>query len=43
MRKRLKELKDLGTQYPHLGLKDTIGNVVEVKFNDPLPDLFKTA
>lgn len=26
-------------QYPHLGLNDTIGNLAEVRFNDPLPGL----
>lgn len=26
-------------QYPHLGLNDTVGNLAEVKFDDPLPDL----
>lgn len=26
-------------QYPHLGEKDTVGNVAEVRFGDPLPDL----
>lgn len=29
-------------QYPHLGLNDTVGNLAEVKFDNPLPDLFKT-
>ena len=28
-------------QYPHLTTKDTVGNVPEVKFGDPLPDLLK--
>jgi len=28
-------------QYPHLGLKDTVGNLAEVKFGAPLPDMFK--
>lgn len=28
-------------QYPHLGLSDTVGNIAEVKFDDPLPDLLK--
>ncbi|MNQ38284.1 CYTH domain protein [compost metagenome] len=28
-------------QYPHLGLKDTIGNISEVRFSDPLPELLK--
>lgn len=28
-------------QYSHLGLNDTIGNIAEVKFDDPIPDLFK--
>ena len=27
-------------QYPHLSEKDTVGNITEVKFGDPLPDLF---
>ncbi len=26
-------------QYPHLGERDTVGNVPEVKFGDPLPSL----
>jgi len=26
-------------QYPHLGLKDTVGNIELVRFGDPLPDL----
>ena len=25
-------------QYPHIGSHDTVGNVAEVKFDDPLPD-----
>ena len=29
-------------QYPHLGQRDTVGNIAEVRFNDPLPDLLKT-
>ena len=29
-------------QYPHLSEKDTVGNLAEVKFGDPLPDLLKT-
>ena len=28
-------------QYPYLGPNDTIGNLKEVKFGDPLPDLLK--
>lgn len=28
-------------QYPHLSLHDTVGNIPEVKFNDPLPELLK--
>lgn len=28
-------------QYPHLQLTDTVGNLPEVKFDAPLPDLFK--
>lgn len=28
-------------EYPHLTMKDTIGNLLEVKFGDPLPDLLK--
>lgn len=28
-------------QYPHLSMKDTVGNIAEVRFGDPLPDLFK--
>jgi len=28
-------------QYPHLSEKDTIGNIAEVGFDDPLPDLLK--
>ncbi|HBO64348.1 TPA: adenylyl cyclase [Candidatus Saccharibacteria bacterium] len=27
-------------QYPHLKKSDTVGNIPEVKFNTPLPDLF---
>lgn len=29
-------------QYPHLGLNDTVGNLAEVRFNDPLPELLKS-
>lgn len=29
------------SEYPHLSLKDTVGNLEEVKFDIPLPDLFK--
>lgn len=29
-------------QYPHLGLNDTVGNLPEVRFGDPLPDLLKS-
>lgn len=28
-------------QYPHLGLNDTVGNLAEVKFDNPIPDFFK--
>lgn len=28
-------------QYPHLSLSDTIGNLANVRFDDPLPDLLK--
>ncbi len=28
-------------EYPHLGLNDTIGDVTEARFGDPLPDLLK--
>lgn len=28
-------------QYPHLGEHDTVGNLPEVRFDTPLPDLFK--
>ena len=28
-------------QYPHLGMNDTVGNLPEVRFNDPLPELLK--
>jgi hypothetical protein len=28
-------------QYPHLTDKDTVGNIAEVKFGNPLPDLLK--
>lgn len=27
-------------QYPHLALDDTIGNLANVRFGDPLPDMF---
>ncbi|MEI6229022.1 MAG: class IV adenylate cyclase [Candidatus Saccharibacteria bacterium] len=30
-------------QYPHIGPHDTIGNLPEVKFGAPLPDIFKTS
>lgn len=26
-------------QYPHLGLKDTVGNIAQVRFGDPLPEI----
>lgn len=29
-------------QYPHIGESDTVGNIANVKFGDPLPDLLKT-
>lgn len=29
-------------EYPHLTEKDTVGHIAEVKFGDPLPDLFKS-
>ena len=29
-------------QYPHLSEKDTVANIREVKFGNPLPDLFKS-
>lgn len=29
-------------QYPHLGLKDTIGNLAEVRFGSELPEMFKS-
>lgn len=29
-------------QYPHLTVKDTVGDIPEVKFDDPLPDLLST-
>ena len=29
-------------QYPHLTEKDTVGNIPEVKFRDPLPDILHT-
>lgn len=28
-------------QYPHLRLSNTVGNLSEVRFNDPIPDLLK--
>ncbi len=28
-------------QYPHLGENDTVGGLAEVKFNQPVPDIFK--
>lgn len=28
-------------EYPHLGLKDTVGNLPEVKFDQPLPTMLK--
>lgn len=28
-------------QYPHLNINDTVGNLAEVKFDSPLPELFK--
>ena len=28
-------------QYPHIGPRDTVGNVAEVKFDNPLPDFLK--
>lgn len=30
-------------QYPHLNTQKTIGNIPEVKFGDPLPDLLKNS
>lgn len=30
-------------QYPHLTEKDTVGNLPEVKFNDPIPDLLNSS
>lgn len=30
-------------EYPHLGEHDTIGNIPEVKFDDPLPELLRPA
>lgn len=27
-------------QYPHLGMQDTVGNLAEVRFGAPLPELF---
>lgn len=27
-------------QYPHLGLRDTVGNLAEVRFGTPLPEIF---
>lgn len=29
-------------EYPHLGEHDTVGNIAEVKFGDPLPELFRS-
>ena len=29
------------SQYPHLTEQDTVGNILEVKFGDPLPELLK--
>ena len=29
-------------QYPHLTMEDTVGNVPEVRFDNPLPDFLKT-
>ena len=29
-------------QYPHLGMRQTIGDLDNVRFNDPLPDLLKS-
>lgn len=29
-------------EYPHLTVNDTVGNIAEVKFGDPLPDLLKS-
>lgn len=29
-------------QYPHLSKSDTVGNISNVRFNDPLPDLLKS-
>ena len=28
-------------QYPHLGLKDTVATLAEVKFGDPLPEMLR--
>lgn len=28
-------------QYPHLGLNDTVGNLAEVKFDSPVPDMLR--
>lgn len=28
-------------QYPYLGMNDTVGNLPEVRFSDPLPELLK--
>lgn len=28
-------------QYPHIGPKDTVGNLAEVRFDAPLPEMFK--
>lgn len=30
-------------QYPHLSLNDTVGNLPNVRFDDPLPDLLKSS
>lgn len=30
-------------QYPHLGPRDTVGNIPVVKFGDPLPELLKNS
>lgn len=30
------------SQYPHLELDDTVGNLPEVRFDDPLPELLKS-
>ena len=31
------------SQYPHLGPHDTVGNLSEVKFDDPMPDMLKSS